>query len=347
MSRFNESITVFKEKIGHLNEVGLNKRYKIAAAITLNLIVGLDFIALHNHKEVRNITVAESPCQFIDCSFIKPHQTKDIEIAKPMVAIIKLKPKAEPTTSTTREKPKQTTTTDQPKFVIPTVSPTTILHQEVSARAVIEPSSGVDESYPQCPAPYTGKGVFGIVGITGGKNFTGNPCIAQEAANFSNLELYVNSDYTGINNAREYNGTPKLCNINNEPCLAYDYGYHAGVAAVNYAHNQGVDSETIWLDVETPNSWNYDSPDTNIQSIQGEIDALSGGFHPSTIGVYSTSYQWDRITGGWDNNMPVWYATAQSSQLAAKNYCAPHSFTGGPVKEVQFGGSNYDQDSSC
>ena len=60
----------------------------------------------------------------------------------------------------------------------------------------ISGSVGVDVSYPNCRAKISGA-AFGIVGVNGGKSFTSNPCLKDEASKFKNLSLYVNTGYPG------------------------------------------------------------------------------------------------------------------------------------------------------
>jgi len=112
-----------------------------------------------------------------------------------------------------------------------------------------------------------------------------------------------------------------------------------------------------WLDVETGNSWEtlesaYGQTPTaqaNDQaSIAGAIAALqSRGV--TTIGVYSTSYQWAQIMGSTGTQFaaqPAWVAGTGSLSTAQSN-CASASFTGGPVTLTQYASSGYDADYHC
>jgi hypothetical protein len=205
-------------------------------------------------------------------------------------------------------------------------------------------SSGVDISYPNCTASIPSV-AFGVVGVTGGLGFHPNNCLAAEAAHFSNLSLYVNTGYPGQSYGLNYQNSPKTCASTDLTCLAYNYGYNAGQYALNYAQSQGVSSNTWWLDVETVNSWTSDYAQ-NIQSLQGETDAL-GSAGVTTVGVYSTTAQWNNITGGWKNNFPNWGATTWKTAKQAKTYCTGHEFTGGPTYLIQYSGKNLDQDYAC
>src|SRR6476659_5855853 len=120
-------------------------------------------------------------------------------------------------------------------------------------------STGVDVSWPNCSANIP-KVAFGVVGVTNGLGFSTSPCFAAQASKFSNLSLYVNTGYPGATsaNAQTYKNTPKTCLDTDLNCIAYNYGYNAGLYAYNAAANAGVRSSSWWLDVETMNTWSAD-----------------------------------------------------------------------------------------
>lgn len=204
-------------------------------------------------------------------------------------------------------------------------------------------STGVDISYPNCRAPVP-KSQFGIVGINGGRISTKNQCFLPQAMQFpSTASLYVN---TGWNGKIKVEG-PKKCTDSDLNCQAYNYGYAAGAATYTAATVQWIRSNTWWLDVETSNSWSDDVLQ-NRQSVQGEYDALKDQ-GVATVGVYSTSYQWQKITGGWRNGWPSWAATVVQTADEARYFCTAHEFTGGRTLMVQFlpKGSAVDHDIIC
>lgn len=208
----------------------------------------------------------------------------------------------------------------------------------------ISGSTGVDVSYPNCSASIP-RSSFGIVGVTGGLAFSGNPCLANQASRFNNLSLYVNIGYPGLTTAMKYQNSPNACDPNDLNCMAYNYGYNAGLYAANYAKSQGVWANTWWEDVETMNTWMNDAIQ-NQQSIQGQRDALiaSGAV---TVGIYSTTYQWSVITGGWQNLWPSWGATTWRTAKQAATYCKGHEFTGGPSYLMQYRGKSLDENVAC
>lgn len=206
-------------------------------------------------------------------------------------------------------------------------------------------TTGVDVSYPNCSTTIS-KVSFGIVGTTGGLVYSTNNCLKSEAIHFSNLSLYVNTGLNASSGSAYYTQAQAGCN-GDVYCAAYNYGYNAGMNALNYATSQGVSSAKWWLDVETSNSWNSDVLQ-NQKSLQGEYDALAQ-HGATTVGVYSTTMQWQSVTGSWQNDWPSWGATTWTTAKQAQVYCTGHQFTGGPSLLMQYKSkrSQLDQDVAC
>ncbi len=207
-------------------------------------------------------------------------------------------------------------------------------------------TTGFDAGWPNCSATPPSNPHFGIVGVSDGTGYSENPCLAQEAAWFPSIEIYVNTGW--YNQSVHLNpNSPKVCAAGDNNCLAYNYGYNAGLYALSYANSQNVHASAWWLDVETSNTWNSNVVQ-NQNSLQGEYDALVAN-GVTTIGVYSTTAQWNSVTGGWINNWPSWGATTWSTAKQALTYCTGHQFTGGPSYFMQFipKRSALDQDVAC
>lgn len=216
----------------------------------------------------------------------------------------------------------------------------------VSASSVYATGSvGVDVSYPNCSVTLP-KVAFGVVGVTGGLAYSQNNCLAAEANHFSNLSLYINTGLNASSSSAYYTQAQVGCN-GDVYCAAYNYGFNAATSALSYATGQNVHSMKWWLDVETGNTWNADVVQ-NQKSLQGAYDALlqSGA---TTVGAYSTTAQWQSITGGWQNSWPSWGATSWTTAKQAQTYCTGHQFTGGPSLLMQFKSrqSKLDQDVAC
>jgi hypothetical protein len=206
-------------------------------------------------------------------------------------------------------------------------------------------SLGVDVSYPNCQTAIP-KVDFGIVGVTDGLVYSHNLCVSAEASHFSDLSLYINTGLNASKSSSYYVAAQQGCG-GNAYCAAYHYGYNAGKDALAYARSQGLSSQKWWLDVETSATWNKDTLQ-NQMSLQGEHDALTAG-GATTIGVYSTTAQWQDVTGSWQNGWPSWGATTWTTAKQAQTYCTGHQFTNGPSLLMQYKSqrSQLDQDVAC
>ena len=105
-----------------------------------------------------------------------------------------------------------------------------------------------------------------------------------------------------------------------------------------------------WLDVETANTWQSDTT-MNVADLQGMIAGLQAA-GATKVGAYSTSSQWDTITGGTSSSsgalyqIPNWIPGARALSGAQAN-CAEPSFTGGTVAVTQWFGHPDDGDYAC
>ncbi len=210
---------------------------------------------------------------------------------------------------------------------------------------------GVDVSWPQCgTADMTPSGYdFGVVGINAGLTYSVNPCLQTEADNFAGkqLKLYVNTAWNS-ESSHINPDSPIECAEGDENCLAYNYGYNAGVAAANAAIDVGISMNTeVFEDVEPDATWSTDT-EQNQQSLLGEHDALIDN-GATNVGIYSYTTAWNDITGGWQNGWDSWGFTSWTTASDAMSFCTGHRFTGGPSKMMQFtpDGSNLDHDVAC
>src|SRR5438105_3738667 len=213
---------------------------------------------------------------------------------------------------------------------------------------------GYDVSYPQCSASLPSGGSFGIVGVNDGIAWSTNPCFAtqyQWAVSKAESGFYMNTANPGPISSHWNLGGPRPClnpAIASDEGCAYDYGWNAAayafaVAAQN-SSSAAAASHTWWADVETMNSWNG-SQAANAADVEGGLDYLRTQGVPA-LGVYSTSYQWTQITGGYQFPASVadWVAGTASAKQAARACSAARSFTGGPVRLAQYPSAGFDGD---
>jgi len=250
---------------------------------------------------------------------------------------------------------------------------------------------GNDISYPQCGGSFPSGQAFGIVGVTGGLADDANACLGPDSsytqselywavASSSGLSsqpkasLYVNTADPG----NSYQGSPILdwpktgttpngtCDGTNTDACAWEYGYERATQDVNWltsaASAIGTQESSIyvptapsayhwWLDVETANTWQPDKT-MNVADLQGMIAGFQAA-GVTTIGVYSTSYQWGQIAGTTNTSasgslykIPAWIPGARGLSGAESN-CKLTSFTGGSVVLTQWFSHPFDSDYAC
>ena len=156
----------------------------------------------------------------------------------------------------------------------------------------------------------------------------------------------------------------------NSDACAWQYGYNKAAQDATWLTSaadaiNGQQSSVVvpdkpasypwWLDVESANTWQSDTT-MNVADLQGMIAGLQAAgvsTMASAVGAYSTSSQWDSITGGTSSStaislygIPDWIPGATTKSQAQSN-CSLPSFTGaGIVSITQWTGSP-DNDYAC
>jgi len=215
-------------------------------------------------------------------------------------------------------------------------------------------TTGYDISWPQCGASYPRSPGFGVVGVTHGLPWSQNSCLTSQYAWASAAPaapaFYTNSANPGTQSVHWNVQSPRAAcdgTAGNLDC-AYNYGWNAAQDAYTYADAQtgAASVRSWWIDVETGNSWSSNTT-SNTSVLHGMVDFLSS--RAPGVGFYSTSYQWGVITGSTATFAAngSWIAGASSSKQAS-SWCSPsHTFTGGPVRLVQYPSGSYDADVAC
>jgi len=218
-------------------------------------------------------------------------------------------------------------------------------------------TAGYDFSYIQCGSAAP-SATFGVVGVNAGYPFTYyNSCLASEyaaAATTGNAAVYINTGYDPTYTAIDGRHTTQAC-ANASPAVtgtsaqqaAWAVGCSEAERDLAYATAQSATSPTAWwLDVETANSWSTSDLTLNDYTIQGIIATLRQST-TAPVGVYSTAFQWNAITGGYQAPVDAdWVATGQRTLKRAKQSCAGVGFTGAQVWLVQYV-ATYDRDYAC
>ncbi|SRR6266550_1156552 len=232
---------------------------------------------------------------------------------------------------------------------------TTLVANQIGLAAYAPGSIGYDISYPQCGGVYP-SGAFGVVGVDGGYPFVHyNPCLADEFKRSRHAALYVNTGYDPLYTQVDDRYTTSDCLKRSAPIhgsadqkAAWAVGCSEASRSMAYATSQGATNPRgWWLDVETDNSWSSADLSLNQYTIQGLVDTLHRR-SKATVGIYSTGYQWRKITGG----LPVsgvganWVAIGNGSAEQARGHCGT-GFTGAPVWFVQYLRAGFDADYVC
>ena len=230
---------------------------------------------------------------------------------------------------------------------------------------------GNDISWPQCGRDLPEPPAFAIVGVTGGRPDTANPCLAAqlawadqsaESAGGRPAAVYVNTAATGPVESlwwpagNSYEGTEVsnpygLCDGTASPACAYVHGYAMAVnAAVTLKEAGDTAAHRMWwLDVEFGNSWLWDKA-VNAAELEGMTAYLQGT--GAEVGIYSTGYQFSEIAGEVSAGSNLyklqnWLAGAYSAETA-QEYCGAEPLTaGGTVTITQFTENDLDYNYRC
>jgi hypothetical protein len=239
-----------------------------------------------------------------------------------------------------------------------------LLMSQVTAFAFTSGSSGYDIGYPQCGVPVSSypTASFGIVGVNAGYPFTYyNQCLAYEYANTPNPSLYINTGYDPSYTSVDATHSTSQCVTASASIIgstdqqrAWAVGCSEASRSMAYAASQGASAPaSVWLDVETANSWCGQSGTActdlslNQYTLQGLVDTLHAG-SSAQVGAYSTAYQWTAIVG----SLPVsgiqsdWVATGTTSAKRARASCS-RRFNGAAVQLVQYSSRGFDMDYAC
>jgi hypothetical protein len=190
--------------------------------------------------------------------------------------------------------------------------------------------------------------------VNNGRPGSTNPCFNSQyewaKSKPAPVALYVNTANPGPKASNWNLPGPQPCNdpsSYSDTGCAYNYGWNAIQETYAFADSATAGASRgnyWWLDVETMNRWDG-STEANSAIVTAFVDYLTAK-GVAGIGIYSTRYQWGKITGGLQfPSLPNWVAGARSGQ-DAPGFC-DKSFTGGPVWLVQYIANNLDNNYVC
>ena len=182
-----------------------------------------------------------------------------------------------------------------------------------------------------------------------------------------------NSDPNGVSESPgSTNADPfGACAASNSTACAWQYGWDRAIqdmfwliATSPIGGSNLPSAYAWWLDVETVNTWETGSSGlaNNLADLQGMVAAFSNttevssaGVHvggATSVGLYSTSAQWNQVTGnpgaaglGKLAGLPDWIPGARTLSAAQSN-CSLKGFTG-VVTITQWFAKPYDADYAC
>ncbi|PZF25992.1 hypothetical protein DEJ05_10285 [Curtobacterium sp. MCLR17_045] len=246
--------------------------------------------------------------------------------------------------------------------------------------------TGVDISWPQCGKTVPSDQSFGVVGVNGERANTTNPCLQQQlgwaAASAGGTAQPTTQVYSLFTNpgARAASVWPTSNLAPNGQTVAvptaygtctpqsgaqstwkttaacsYMYGYARAYEAANTRGVTNPGQYRWWLDVETGLSYVTSDAGQNRAALEGMTKALQDA-GVTQIGVYSTSYQFNKIMGTVPASSPLrplpsWIALGAARLDQAQAACSGARLLGGPIRMTQyvtpFGSTAIDRDWSC
>jgi len=226
-------------------------------------------------------------------------------------------------------------------------------------------SAGFDVSSPQCSGSYPSRPLFGIVGVNGGLANNANPCLREELswARTAPLSFYTVTANPGGQHVADWpsGGTAPTygaCNRLLTDACSYLYGEERAshsydlVAALDPAAAR---TAPWWLDVELGATW-AGTYELNIAALKGFVAGLHDAGARGPIGIYSTSAQWNDITGltaqttraAFGRRLPAWVAGAETTTATqARQNCGGVAFTGRAPTLAQYRIGAFDADLRC
>jgi peptidoglycan hydrolase-like protein with peptidoglycan-binding domain len=214
-------------------------------------------------------------------------------------------------------------------------------------------SSGFDVSWPQCAGAAArnmpaGRPSYLILGLTDGSGHTINPCLNSQLdwarSRGARTGAYLVASYPDRLQRRLAShglygacGSVKRCRLRND-------GAAQATDAVAAMRAAGVPAPRVWIDVEFRQSFRWSNrPAANAAVIKGIVAGLRATHTP--YGVYTTSYMWHAIAGGYILNAPNWLPVGHGGRSRALGMCATTA-TGGRTWLVQYT-QGLDNDVTC
>jgi putative peptidoglycan binding protein len=214
-------------------------------------------------------------------------------------------------------------------------------------------TEGYDVSWPQCYGSTAthmpvGSPSYVILGLTHGTGHTVNPCLGSQLqwarTHGVRTGAYLVASYPDRLQRRLASGglfgpcgQSLVCRLEND-------GAAQAVEAVTTMRTVGLRAPRIWIDVEfrSTHRWTKNNR-ANSYVIKGIVRGLK---HSGVrMGVYTTSYMWRAIVGGYRLHVPNWLPVGHGGIRRALDMCATTA-TGGVTWMTQYTRA-LDMDLTC
>lgn len=225
------------------------------------------------------------------------------------------------------------------------------------------PILGADMSWPQCPeglglpekrtlgAPLPiDAAQYVIVGLTNGPGFVVNPCLGEQVdyvrSREKQIAAYAVSSFPDDLTIARYRDDGPFDASTRFGALR-NTGYQQAAYNVASMKRTGFLTPVVWIDVEpVPDfEWSGDR-EANAAVVEGVARGYTDAGY--RIGVYSTTFLWEQVVGGFQLGVPEWRAAGQTSRAAALVRCGESSqIQGGPSVLGQWVQDNRDMNVTC
>jgi hypothetical protein len=241
--------------------------------------------------------------------------------------------------------------------VLAILGPLALLPAPAGAQAAALPALGQDISWPQCavaqggyaqPMPDTAAG-FVVLGLTAGRAFTDNPCLAQQVtwvkARHLHAAAYAFATYPRNTEYRAWGAHGPFTTKTVEGRMM-NVGYAQAQASLLTKWVAGLRSPMVWIDIEPRTNRPWSTRTTyNLAVIRGMIAGSNRSGYRT--GIYTNASGWKAITGGAQLGLPEWSTVGPRGRATALAACTHRGLQGGPIMLAQYWTSRADYDVIC
>lgn len=227
---------------------------------------------------------------------------------------------------------------------------------------------GADISWPNCPKGMgvpgrrtqglplpTARAQFFVIGLTNGRAFTRNPCLAQHlevaAQRGVHASAYTMLSYPNAAERAAHGASGPFGTATYADRIA-NVGYAQSAFALDTMAAAQFASPFVWIDVEPRAERRWSRTVANNQAlIRGALRAAAD--RGIGAGIYTYALAWRQITGGMVLDVPLWAPghsrarTFSSRMSQTAESCARVGFTGGPLVMTQWVWRNRDHNVTC